>query len=1040
MPTRTEVIISIGEVLECLPPGKSYRRKRYNSFDANQVIESGNEENVAPPGGTGTRCELASAVMKSRENGIQEPEEEEPQVLTVRRKTRGSEDGARKTATESADDDDEVSFNPETVNNIVENGSISNCDDANGTCKPKAKRKSSAEKFLEDNASYFQLEVLSSKTRSSKNYEHADDEEEKDDQKTEEGFHNSFLDFLKSKGVEGNDAADDDNDDEPRARSRHKSGPTSGAFRKSRQRTSSCNQSPALESDSEDSFKPPRSRSQVGRSKIKSRIRSASRDFSPSESENEANEKLAQRSKLRKKNASKPKIIDSSDDESEGSYSKSTRSRTKTEIQASPSPGKRSRRSELDKLLEAVDTSFHFETAAAAAKRIGGGELGPLEIDVSDSNMDESAEEEEEETNDRKRKHSESESELKGSRKKRKNGDLLKTYSPRAEAKTSNEDPESEIEEKNEKVWDGWETLNETLAGTTSLPVAIGDLNFSFEATPHQEPWFQTYTRQDGGDDYVFYPETRSFPFPLPYELPYSTFMPEKPDIKIEDPSKKVLKGKHSAKGTSKKKKVSECESTDSENNKRGKAKIGTKVDHLLEQPRISPRCHASTKAILHGGIPLTDEELAEALLIQDERDLHQSGYASFLSHDEASNDSMSSCSVKQLKRESQVDYVHVAMSMDRYLRNTECLTEVDLAAEFSNFKVYKDKVTVPTRSRISSEELLKNMKDKPKKKKEKINSVEGVMDQVVADHVDGLLLDCLEEELPTVPFDAAQPQTLLDTYKSCNSMNVCNSRWLRPSRPSIMGSQKNVSPRKSVFPAKAKRLVIYKEDLPGFKFDNDIEHEKLPVSKRILAKSGGKGDEEAEEKSSPSTSAKKKIKSPKKLKKEVYIARKEKPLPEAKETKEESEDDNISVTSTSSSISRIKGKKKMNKTGFPLVKKKKKKVITNESESVEEKHKSSPTSPRPSIKKEEKTVKRKQLKMDKFISRKKKKNAESPTRPSGSRDPDLSRRSTTLTKNYSELESDTESVFESKVPYRSPHMRALKTKPPTIKPKLKHK
>ena len=72
--------LQIGEVLECLPPGKSYRRKRYNSFDANQVIESGNEENVAPPGGTGTRCELASAVMKSRENGIQEPEEEEPQV------------------------------------------------------------------------------------------------------------------------------------------------------------------------------------------------------------------------------------------------------------------------------------------------------------------------------------------------------------------------------------------------------------------------------------------------------------------------------------------------------------------------------------------------------------------------------------------------------------------------------------------------------------------------------------------------------------------------------------------------------------------------------------------------------------------------------------------------------------------------------------------------------------------------------------------------------------------------------------------------
>ena len=51
-------------------------------------------------------------------------------MLTVRRKTRGSEDGTRKTA-EFTEEDDEVTFNPETVSNIVENGSISNCDDAN---------------------------------------------------------------------------------------------------------------------------------------------------------------------------------------------------------------------------------------------------------------------------------------------------------------------------------------------------------------------------------------------------------------------------------------------------------------------------------------------------------------------------------------------------------------------------------------------------------------------------------------------------------------------------------------------------------------------------------------------------------------------------------------------------------------------------------------------------------------------------------------------------------------------------------------------
>ena len=37
-------MISFNEIIECLPPGKSYRRKRYNSFDAN----IGNEENLDP--------------------------------------------------------------------------------------------------------------------------------------------------------------------------------------------------------------------------------------------------------------------------------------------------------------------------------------------------------------------------------------------------------------------------------------------------------------------------------------------------------------------------------------------------------------------------------------------------------------------------------------------------------------------------------------------------------------------------------------------------------------------------------------------------------------------------------------------------------------------------------------------------------------------------------------------------------------------------------------------------------------------------------
>ncbi len=40
----------------------------------------------------------------------------------------------------------------------------------------------------------------------------------------------------------------------------------------------------------------------------------------------------------------------------------------------------------------------------------------------------------------------------------------------------------------------------------------------------------------------------------------------------------------------------------------------------------------------------------------------------------------------------------------------------------------------------------------------------------------------------------------------------------------------------------------------------------------------------------------------------------------------------------------------------------------------------------------------------------------------------------------FSEIESDTESLFESKVPYRSPHMKLLKQKPISSKSKTRTK
>ena len=171
MPTRTDIVIKLGEVIDCLPPSKAFKRRRYNSFDANS---QGNEENLAP--------ELSGvSIMKP--------------VVKL----------------EAEDDDEEVSFR---YNNGDSEGSRS-----------KPKRKTSAEKFLEDNVNYFQLEVLPSKTRSNKRI--ADNGDSGDDEASKEGFHNSFLDFLKSKDVEK---------EESNGRCRHKS----EGEREGRSRTVAC--------------------------------------------------------------------------------------------------------------------------------------------------------------------------------------------------------------------------------------------------------------------------------------------------------------------------------------------------------------------------------------------------------------------------------------------------------------------------------------------------------------------------------------------------------------------------------------------------------------------------------------------------------------------------------------------------------------------------------------------------------------------------------------------------------------------------------
>lgn len=1080
-------------------------------------------------------------------------------ILTIRRKTRGgsAEDVVRRRAS-ALDGDDEISFNMESTTASRENGQEDDSDDGDefeGSCgnggpaaKSKGKRKSSAEKFLEDNVNYFQLEVLPCKTRSTKPL----------NGDATAGYHNSFLDFLKSKGVEGSgeDGDGDEGTNRARSRNRHKSGPVGGGLsgqesstsRDSRPRASSFHHQSPPRSDSEDSFKrrrrsPPRSRSpfSTGANNIRSRSRARARQVDASPSGSEAESAVSKKHKTPRKRA--VRASDSSDDESE-TEKKSTRSRRSRVDLSSPSPGKKSRRSELDKLLEAVDTSFHFETAAAAAKRMSGSpNLGPLEINVSDSNC-------ESESSDKppppplkmKRKTSESDLEpTKQPAKKQKGGgggnDLLKTLSPNSSRKkTIKEEEESDSEngEEGGPTWDGWDRLNETLAATNCSPVPVDDLHFSFEATPKSEGWFQTYSRQDGGEDIVYYPESRGFPFPLPYEMPLSLFMPESKEAKVT----KKLPAKNAPPapptnhiGKFKKRKVSDCDSTDSSesSSRRGKPKLGAKMDQLLDmqQHRVSPRGHPSTK---------------------DERELLFPGMMSlpFQLIDETSNDSTTSSIVRPWKRESVGDVLQLAASLDKFFRQPDELdpaagrsdesqpssttsSGINTTASSSSSRASKDKsadnnnkqqpTTVPpTRSRVSSDELLllnKTRKDKQqqqqqKRKKDRSSLTSDlVMDQVVQNQVDAVLLDCLEDELPTVPFDgSSELHTLLDTYQSCQSMNVCNSRWLRPSRPAVLGAAgqpgdesssstgslitssgaggANRTKKATPWPLKPKRFVIYKEDLPGFRFDNDIEPEKLPVSRRCLAKSGAiKEDQpvaaavtattplpaaaaDAEPKKStvegkpgPQVSPASPKRSPavkkKGIKREVFISRKDKKLvataaggdssPATKADIANLDDDTASVTSNASSSSRKKGRRKANKTGFPSSPKKKKRGTEEESSSPTPEKKSaavvepSPGSggkkPKqsgkvvgtPPLKKSSSSTR--QLKMDKFVTKmnKVKSSTATPTKSSTTQNSknNLGKRSTTLqAKNYSELESDTESLLESKVPYRSPHIKAV--------------
>ncbi|XP_033208039.1 titin homolog [Belonocnema kinseyi] len=109
------------------------------------------------------------------------------------------------------------------------------------------------------------------------------------------------------------------------------------------------------------------------------------------------------------------------------------------------------------------------------------------------------------------------------------------------------------------------EDSNDGLVPSKPSP-EIEKMQFSFEAIPKSEPWYQTYTRQDGGQEFWHYfsESDAQKPFLLPYE--------------IENFHETLFKRLHRS---------------DGRRRSRGRG------SGIGRSPRKSPRCHASTLAIM---------------------------------------------------------------------------------------------------------------------------------------------------------------------------------------------------------------------------------------------------------------------------------------------------------------------------------------------------------------------------------------------------------------------------------------------------------
>merc|ERR1719361_3270116 len=321
------------------------------------------------------------------------------------------------------------------------------------------------------------------------------------------------------------------------------------------------------------------------------------------------------------------------------------------------------------------------------------------------------------------------------------------------------------------------------------------ELEFSFERTPHREGWFQTYSRQDLGDEILYYSDHQYFP--LPYEMPMNTFYPWRAGDKPG--GKKSLKNTPEASGTatpiiededsmptpmrttrnkSIKKNLNEASFFDKIDPKKAKAL------QAAEFARKSPRGHASTKSLMiNSNSPYVDDD--EAF----EDMLHHGIGHHHLAVDECSNDSvMSNLSNRKAgagaKCESIGQLIEIANRLDAFFCEEDPLL-MD-SSQHTSTTTSEQQNQQKKRSRRRSSSGQQSSGRSKRRSKDQINdnnaaanaaAVNGV-DRIVDTNVDPVFLDCLEDELPSVTFDdpnrsVNDPMEWISTYDQCTSINL---------------------------------------------------------------------------------------------------------------------------------------------------------------------------------------------------------------------------------------------------------------------------